>query len=113
MLPSLSLPPVLCCFGTSPIQGRKTAPRGECLPVTDLCDQSGGADRADAWDLCQPPARLTGAVQDHDALVDGCYLDADSAILPRQHLENAAHGRGHPAIRDDPEQLRRSITALG
>src|SRR5260370_15692260 len=79
-------------------------------------NQCGGDDRADAWDLRQPLARLTPAVQGHDALVNGCYLGADSTVLPRQYLENAADGRGNPAIsatRDDPEQLRRSITALG
>jgi hypothetical protein len=37
-------------------------------------------------------------VQGHVALVDGCYLGADGAILPR---------------RDDPEQFPRSSTALG
>jgi hypothetical protein len=26
MLPSLSLPPVLCCFGTSPIQAARLRP---------------------------------------------------------------------------------------
>jgi len=52
----------------------------------------------------------------HNALVDGYDLRADNVILPRQHIEDAMHGRRHPAIsgiRDDPEQLRRSITALG
>ena len=37
-------------------------------------------------------------------------------MLPRQHIEDAANGRGNPAIgtiRDDPEQLCRSIAALG
>jgi hypothetical protein len=32
------------------------------------------------------PARFTRAVQHHDALVDGCYLGSDRAILPRQHI---------------------------
>src|SRR6266404_9032747 len=87
-----------------PDPGCETASRGECLPVADLGNQCGGADRADAWDLRQPSARLTPAVQGHDALVNGCYLGADSTILPRQYLENAADGRGNPAIsgvRDD------------
>jgi len=55
-------------------------------------------------------------VQGHDALVDGCDFASDRAILPRQHIEDATHGRGKPAIctiRDDPEQLNRSIAALG
>src|SRR5260370_41775843 len=86
------------------------------MPVAELGPQWGGVNRPDAWDLRQPAARLTPAVQGHDALVNGCYLGPDSTILPRQYLENAADGRGNPAIsatRDDPEQLRRSITALG
>jgi len=45
-----------------PDPDRKTAPRREAIPVADLGNQCGGADRADAWDLRQPPARLTGAV---------------------------------------------------
>lgn len=95
--------------------GRKTAPRGECLPVADLGDQCGGSDRADARDLRQPTARLAAAVQGHDALVDGCYLGADGTILPRQHFENAAHGEGHPAIRttrDNPVILSNSAVPL-
>ena len=41
---------------------------------------------------------------------------ADRAVLPCQHIEDAADGWGNPAIRgirDDPEQLCRSIAALG
>jgi hypothetical protein len=43
-------------------------------------------------------------------------ISADGSILPRQHIEDTAHGRGYsaiPIIRDDPEQLRRSIAAFG
>jgi hypothetical protein len=100
MLPSLSLPPVVCCFGTNPIQAARLRPEG--IPVADLCNQCGGADRADAWDLRQPAARLTRTVQGHDALVDGCYLGADSTILPRQHIENAADSRGEPGYPRHP-----------
>jgi hypothetical protein len=42
-----------------PDPGRKTAPGGESLPVADRGNQCGSGDRADAWDLRQPPARLT------------------------------------------------------
>src|SRR6516165_4746402 len=112
--------PVLAAGGVllrhQPDPGRKTAPGGESLPVADLGNQCGSGDRADAWDLRQPPARLTPAMQGHDAPVDGCDLDSDRVILPRQHIENVAHGRRHAAIRtigNDPQQLRRSITALG
>jgi hypothetical protein len=28
-----------------------------------------------------------------DALVDRCDLGSDSAVLPRQHIKNTAHGR--------------------
>lgn len=50
-------------------------------------------------------------MQDHDDLIDGGDLSADRMILPRLHLENAAHGRRCPAIRDAPKQLRRSVAA--
>src|ERR1700761_9248994 len=108
--------PVLAAGGVllrhQPDPGRKTAPRREAIPVADLGNQCGSPGRADAWDLRQPAARLTGAVQGHDALVDGGDLGSDCAILPRQHIEDAADRRGNPAIRtirDDPDQLCRSI----
>ena len=81
ILPSLSLPPVLCCLGTSPIQAARLRPD-----------------------------------EGHDAPIDGRDLGPDSAMLPGQHLKDAADGRGNPTIRtirNDPEQLSRSITALG
>src|SRR5476649_1055369 len=49
--------------------GSKTAPRCECLPVADLSNQGGGADRANAWYFRQPPACLARAMQGQDALV--------------------------------------------
>lgn len=81
MLPSLSLPPVLSCFGTNPIQAARLRPYEKAFQ-SPTSATSGGADRADAGDLHQPPARLTGAMLGYDALVDGCYLGADDAILP-------------------------------
>ena len=97
ILPSLSLPPVVYCLGTSPIQAARLRPDPNAFQ-SPIGNQRGGADRADAGDLRQPPTRLTGPVQDHDVLVDGFDLSADRAILPRQHLENVAYGRRHPAI---------------
>ena len=59
-------------------------------PVEEtVCEGRHGANWTDAWDLRQPAARLTPTAQGHDALVDGCYLGADSAIVPRQHIEKA------------------------
>jgi hypothetical protein len=54
-------------------------------------------------------------MQSQDALIAGSDLSSDRAVLPRQHIENAADGWGHPdirTIRDDPEQLPRSIAAV-
>src|SRR5215813_8210458 len=109
MRPSLSLPPVLCCFGTNPIQAARPRPDEKVLqsPIS--------ATNAVALSGPMPgiSANRRLASQNHDVLVDGCDLSADRAILPCQHLENAAHGRRHPAIRDNPEQFCRSIPALG
>ena len=52
MLPSLSLPPLECCFGTSPTQ-------------------SGGERRTQCQEnLVEPPARLIGSVPGHDPAVE-------------------------------------------
>src|SRR5262245_41274378 len=115
MPPSRSLPPVVCCLGTNPIQAARSRPEPEHLPVADLGNEGSGDYRADARDLLQPPARLARAMPGQDALLDGSELGADSAVLPRQHLENAAGDRGNPAIRpirDDPEQLAGPVAPL-
>src|SRR5258706_135207 len=100
MLPSLSLPPVVCCFGTNPIQAATLRPDEKAfqspISATNAVAPIGPMPGISA------SRRLASHPRCRATLVDGCYLGADSAILPRQHLENAAHGRGHPAIRDDP-----------
>lgn len=43
-------------------------------------------------------------------------VPANRDVLPRQHIENAANRRRHPAIRtirNDPQQLGSSIATLG
>ena len=77
--------------------------------------EGGGDDRADTWDIFQPPARLARAMPGQDALPDGSDLGSDGAVLPRQHIENTAGSWGNPVIhyvRDDTKQLAGSIAAL-
>lgn len=55
-------------------------------------------------------------MQSQNTLVDGPDLGSDRAIMPRRHIENVTDGWGNPVIRtvlDDPEQLSRSVAALG
>jgi len=103
-------------LGHQPNPGGKVAPRCKRLPVANLGNHSRGDNRADAWNLRQPPARLARAMPSQDALVDGSDLGSDRAVLPRQHIENAAGGRGNPVVlgvSDDAEQLSCSVAALG
>src|SRR5512132_3442566 len=62
ILPSLSLPPLECCFGTSPIQAEKFRPDRKALRISDAGDQSGGERGTNAGNLIEPLARLIGSV---------------------------------------------------
>src|ERR1700681_1783106 len=116
MLPSLSLPPVVCCFGTNPIQAARLRPDENVfqspISATSAVAPIGPMPGISASRRLASHARCKVMM----LLSDGYYLGSDRGILPRQHIENAADGWGNPVIRtirDDPEQISRSIAALG
>src|SRR5271170_1722199 len=88
MLPSLSLPPVVCCFGTNPIQAARLRPDENAFqsPIS--------ATRAVATIGPMPgissSRRLASHERCQDTLVDQSNLGSDRAVLPRQHIENGA-----------------------
>src|SRR5665647_3000409 len=116
MLPSRSLPPVVCCFGTNPIQAARLRPDENVFQSPISATRAVAPIGPPPRNLRQPLARLARAMQDKDTLVDGSNLGSDGTVLSRQHIENAADGCRKAVIRtirDDPEQLSRSIAALG
>src|ERR1700704_6647131 len=66
MLPSLSLPPLECCFGTSPIQAEKLRPESEDPWIRDTRNQSGRQHRTDPGDVAKALARILGSVPSHN-----------------------------------------------
>src|SRR5262245_44059277 len=66
ILPSLSRPPLECCFGTNPIQAEKLRPDRKVFGIANTCHQSGGQQRTDDRNAVEALARLIGAVPSHD-----------------------------------------------
>src|SRR3974390_2559706 len=79
-------------FGNKPNPGRQAATRAERLPVSNLANQGGSHNRANAGNLLQPPAFFTGAMQSMDALVDSSDLRCDGLILARENVETEPCG---------------------
>src|SRR3981189_900382 len=78
MLPSLSLPPVVCCFGTNPIQAARLRPE-ENVFQSPISATNAVAPIGPMPGISASRRLASHPVQGHDALVDGCYLGADSA----------------------------------
>src|SRR6266404_6662526 len=66
MLPSRSLPPLECCFGTSPIQAEKLRPDRKVFGIGNTRDQSGCQRRTNSGDAMKALARLVGPVPGYD-----------------------------------------------
>ena len=64
-----------------PNPGGETAARRKRRPITDLSDQGGSDDRANAGDFREPAAFFARPVQSMDVLLDGSDLGRDSRIL--------------------------------
>src|SRR5215813_6639010 len=107
MLPSLSLPPVVCCFGTSPIQAAR--PRPELNAFQSLIS----ATRAVATIGPIPGISSSRRLGSHERCQGD--LGTDGTVLCRQNLENAAGCQGDPAVcilANDLKQLVGPIAAL-
>src|ERR1700716_4144345 len=74
ILPSLSLPPLECCLGTSPIQAEKLRPDRKGPGVSNTCDQSGRQHWADPGDVMKALTRLVGPVPSLDHPIELCFL---------------------------------------
>src|SRR6266446_10009012 len=113
MPPSRSLPPVVCCFGTNPIQAARLRPDPNAfqspISATKAVATIGppgisSSRRLASQERCQ--ARM---------LFYGPELGTDGAVLSGQHTENTAGHWGNAAIRtirDDPQQLTGPVAAL-
>src|SRR3977135_3530404 len=86
MLPSLSLPPLGCCFGTSPIQAEKLRPDRKVLGVSNTRDQSGRQHRTDPGNVMKTLARLVGSVpgHDHSIKLQDLLLEVDQLSAERR-----------------------------
>ncbi len=115
MLPSLSLPPVDCCFGTSPIHAARLRPDPNAFqsPIS--------ATRAVATIGPMPGISSSRRLASHERCqarirpVDRPDLGSKGAVLPRQHIEYPAGHWRNPAvlgIGNDLKQSAGSIAAL-
>src|SRR5437764_916540 len=108
MLPSLSLPPLEYCFGTSPIQAREVAPRSEDLRISDARSQSRCQQRTDARNVMKALARFVGPVPVHDHAIERQNLLFEAEQLTAERGKTCARNRRHPfivAVSNDMEQL--------
>ena len=101
ILPSLSLPPLECCFGTSPIQAEKLRPDLKAFGSSDAGNQRGGQ--------CLP----TDAWNDHRRLMlislDRCHGRDQPIELQNLLLESLPVGR---RVRLRHTRVERSGTRL-
>src|SRR5215468_990121 len=121
MLPSLSLPPLEFCFGTSPIQAREIPSRSKRLGIPNARYQRSCKCRADTRDGVKSLTGLIRSVPSHDAAIEGqdlglqcqqlspesshagaCYLWQPSVVGIGDNLEQPLDTTA-PDRCDDPE----------
>jgi len=98
MLPSRSLPPLECCFGTSPIQAEKFRPDRKVLGVSHTRDQSSRQHRTDAGNVMKALARLVGPVPGHDHPIKLQNLLFEVEQLSAERGKARAGNLGHPFV---------------
>src|SRR5258706_10564039 len=78
MLPSLSLPPLECCFGTSPTQAEKLRPDRKVVGSATLATRAVASIGPTPGDVMKAFARLVGPVpgQDHPIELQDLPLEA-------------------------------------
>src|SRR5580692_9527143 len=97
-------------LGNKPNPGCQVAAGRECFPITDLGDQGGCDDRANAGDLFEPPTFFTRSVPSMDALLEGADLCGDVCVLVSKNVEAKPRGRRNTIIicvRNDLQQCCR------
>src|SRR6266436_6834340 len=95
MLPSLSLPPLECCFGTSPIQAEKFRPDRKAFGSATLATKAVAAsDRRQI----EPLARLIGSVPGHDLLIEIQNLCLQRPQLGSESEQTGACNLGQPSV---------------
>src|SRR6266852_4611339 len=103
-------------LGNKPDPGCEIAARRERFPIAHLGNQCGGNDRTDARDILEPPAFFTRSVPGMDMLLKGSDLCRGICVLPCKSVEAQSRNRWNAVIiriRNDLQQLDRSIAALG
>src|SRR5215468_7646847 len=108
MLPSLSLPPLEFCFGTSPIQAREIPSRSKRLGIPNARYQRSCKCRADTRDGVKSLAGLVRSVPCHDAAIEGQDLGLQCQQLSPKSSHAGPCYLGQPSvvgIGDDFEQL--------
>src|SRR4249919_671235 len=91
ILPSLSLPPLECCFGTSPIQAQKLRPDrktfGSATVATTAVESTGPTPGSSI----EPHAHLVGSVSGRDQPVELQYLLLEPAQLSSKGRALSGH----------------------
>src|SRR5262245_64614940 len=98
MLPSLSLPPLEFCLGTSPTQAEKVPSGSEGLGIGDARDQRCCQRRTDAGDRVQPLARRIRSMPGDEASVELQYLGLQCPQLTAECSHTRAGYLGEPVV---------------
>src|SRR5947209_11955354 len=97
MLPSLSRPPLECCFGTNPIQAEKLRPDRKLLGSPTLARAPRRATDH-TWNTIKALARLIVAVPSEDHSIKFQDLLFEAEQLAAQSRNAGAHDLRHPLI---------------
>src|ERR1700688_2069662 len=92
MLPSRSLPPLECCFGTSPIQAEKLRPDRKVLGSATLATRA----VASPGNVMKALARLVGPVPGHDHPIELQDLLLEAEQLSAERGKTRTGNLWHP-----------------
>src|SRR6516225_1443683 len=114
MQPSLGLPPLELCFGTSPIQAEKSRPDRNVLGSANAGDKRGGESRADTGNLIKSSACLAGPMPSPDHAVELQNLRFNPMELIAKRRQTGTGNLWNLLvlrIGDDIKQLLNTLTA--
>src|SRR6516225_4387859 len=114
MQPSLGLPPLELCFGTSPIQAEKSRPDRNVLGSANAGDKRGGESRADTGNLIKSSACLAGPMPSPDHAVERQNLRFNPMELIAKRRQTGTGNLWNLLVLrsgDDIKQLLNTLTA--